>query len=107
MADMGPIDLNAVANGILVVIVGLLSWLGIKKGRDAKEEDSTPASRHVELAGAVIDNHKADQLIDAVNHNTHALRETSGIFEDIREELREVRNDIRALTMELVRGRRR
>lgn len=106
MADMGPIDLNAVANGILVVIVGLLSWLGINRGRKAKEEDEAPAARHVELAGAVIDSHKADQIIEAVNRNTNALRESAGLFEDIREELREIRGDIRALIMEIVRGRR-
>lgn len=105
MADMGPIDLNAVANGILVVIVGLLSWLGIKKGRDDKEKDEAPTARHVELAGAVIDSHKADQIIEAFNRNTHALRESAGLFDDIRDELRELRGDIRALITEIVRRR--
>ena len=105
------LKLDDIANGILIVIIGLLSWLGINRGRKAKAEDEVPsASRPMEIAGALIDSRKADQLIEALDRNTEArernteaLRHHGKLMAEAGESLREVNFEIRSMIKEIIR----
>lgn len=106
------IKLDDVANGILIIIVGLLSWLGINRGRRAKAEEDAPATKPMEIAGALIDSRKADQLIDALDRhsnelerNTEALSRHGKMIGEAAENLREVNFEIRSMTKEIIRSR--
>lgn len=70
-----------VAQGIVGIIIGLGIFLGRISGRRAKPE---PEPKQVELAGAVIDNRKAQELqasiavlAEALKENTQASRDTA------------------------------
>lgn len=110
---LSEIKLDDVANGILIVIIGLLSWLGINRGRKAaKAEEEAPATKPMEIAGALIDSRKAEQLIEAIDRNTEArdrnteaLKHHERMIEQAAEDLREVNSEIRRLTTEIIRAR--
>jgi len=56
------IDWEQVANGILIVITGILGYFGIRKGFAG----SAPAGNaSIAVAGAMIDAKKADEIIEA------------------------------------------
>lgn len=55
------------ANGLLVVIIGILTWLGINRGRSPRRSDVA------EVAGAIVDNSSIDRLTAAVEAQTTEL----------------------------------
>lgn len=72
------IDWEQVANGILIVITGILGYFGIRKGFAG----SAPAGNaSIAVAGAMIDDKKADEIIEAINHNTAAIEKMNANFE--------------------------
>lgn len=97
-------SLENVANGIVIIIVGLLSWLGINRGRKTKEKEEAP--RQVELAGAVIDGKRADQIIEALDRNTAALRIHAEAVFEVRAVVREAKNELRTMTTEIIRSQK-
>jgi hypothetical protein len=107
------LKLDDVANGILIVIIGLLSWLGINRGRKAKADDELPsATKPMEIAGALIDSRKADQLIEALDRhsqeldrNTEAIARHGKMISEAADNLREVNFEIRSMTKEIIRAR--
>lgn len=100
---LAEFKLDDVANGILVIIVGLLSYLGIRGGRKAKADDEAPA-KPLEIAGALIDSRKADQLIDALDRNTEAMNRHGKQLDDVGENVREAGHEIRSMTKEIIRA---
>lgn len=100
---LSEIKLDDVANGILFVIIGLLSWLGINRGKKAKAAEEPVATKPVEIAGALIDSRKADMLIEALDRNTEALRHHGKMIDQAAEDLREVNFEVRSMTKEIIR----
>ena len=95
--DWSTINFDNLANGLLAVIIGLLSWVGFKGGQKGKSN----SSENLELAGAIIDNKKADELIAAfedhielLKENTNALRR---LHDRVGEEMSETRSHMRDL----------
>lgn len=96
------IKFDDVANGILIIIVGILSYLGIQKGSGSSKKEEHEV-KHVELAGAVIDNRKADEIIQALHRNTEALHRNGQLAEKIRENLEETNQELRSMVLEIIR----
>lgn len=96
------VSLQDVANGLLAIIIGMVVWFGKRSG--SKPE----AAPHVELAGAVIDNRKANDLVrgfertaEALDDNTEASRSTAAGIAAIGAEVRAVRDEIRESNLRL------
>lgn len=60
-------EVENVANGVLVVVVGVLTWLGINRGRGAQKEGVA------EIAGAIVDNSAIDRMTAAIEAQTTEL----------------------------------
>lgn len=86
-------NLNDIANAFLVVVIGVLSWLGVRGGRGKVET--------AEIAGALVDNRSAEKLTliltdqieqlkahgHKVSRNTEAVNQLTGEIRDLREEI--------------------
>lgn len=100
---MPELQIHDIANGLLIVIIGVLSWLGINRGRRSKEEEAAKPQSALQVAGALIDGRQADKIVEAINKNTDIITIKIKISEDLHDAVRELRTDIRELTREIVR----
>ncbi len=89
-----PFTLEDAATGLLVLLGGILSWFGIQNGRKAAKTPGQGGD-FLELAGAVIDKDKADELISAVRENTRTLNHNVAAIDAFREGVDELRSDMR------------
>lgn len=101
--DWSTLNFENLANGLLAVIIGLLSWLGFKGGRKDKSGDGK--TENMELAGAVIDNKKADQLIEAFEDLGEAIKANSDALRRMHDRVGEEMSETRAHMRDLMRGK--
>lgn len=104
--NLAELDFENVANGALVFIVGLLSWLGIRGGRNAKPQTA-------EIAAGIIDAASATKISGAIEAHTaelHACRKQAERMERIGEEVGDaiasMTLEIRSLREELIRSKK-
>ncbi|MGE0231177.1 MAG: hypothetical protein AB7O39_03080 [Flavobacteriaceae bacterium] len=112
--DWATVDFENIANGLLILIVGLLSWLGIKGGRERK-----PQQRDVEVTGALVDGGAVKMLAEAVDalaveHKVNrqdaekmrqAIYKCADAFDRMTHEIHETRTEIRELGKSLMNRR--
>lgn len=93
----GNIDFVNVGNGLLAVVIGLLTYMGIRGGRKRTTD--------VEVAGAMVDNAAMTKLADAVREQTEAIEAGAREVHAHTAVMREHTAAIRALQVELIRRR--
>jgi len=98
-----------VANGMLALIVGFLSYLGYTKVKpsDPAKAPPSPPERRVGISGVLMDKRHAEQIIEAVNENTDAVRTKTSETMALTNAINELRSDLREITRELIRIDRR
>lgn len=103
------ITVESVANGMLAIIVGMLSWLGYRQVKPADPAKAHPPApeRRMEISGVLMDKRHAEQIIEAVNENTDAVRTKTSETVALANAINELRSDMRELTRELIRMDRR
>lgn len=101
--ELTPEQLSNISLGLLVIVTTVLGFIGSRFGRKARD---TPAET-LELAGAIIDSSKADEMILALDRTRHALDKNTAAVGEMRQDTSEVRQAIVNLTSELIRGGRR
>lgn len=111
-------NFEQIASGILVVALPVLAALGIINGKRRREREDAPDS--LAIAGAVIDNRKADELIASIGKlgdvlvkvegeiagNTKAIVENSRIGLKLHRDIEELRRETRDLTLQMVAHKR-
>lgn len=95
------------ANGVLIVIVGLLSYFGIRRGQGANE--AAPANPStIEVAGALVDSRSVDKLsgevagqsiaimtqTQAMKDQTRAIEANTRMMEDLKEDVSRAVTDL-------------
>lgn len=88
MLNWASVNFENFANGLLVIVVALISALGIRHGHKARTAPPAQKGEDFQLAGAVIDSVKVDELIAAFDRNTkevvafhEALRKNTVVVE--------------------------
>lgn len=127
--DMQGVDLEKLANALLILIVGVMGAFGVGQARRTKK--AQPDTETMELAGAVISDRAADRLIksmdalaasntmlthatnmdtDAKKALTKALEQASEALDgntevagEMRSDIKEVARDMRSMTTEMIR----
>lgn len=109
--DWSTVDFPNLANGLLVLIVGLLTFLGIRGGR---QKAARPME--AELAGALVDSGSVNRLTAAIEAQTmermagrqeakdgaHMLARR---LEALTKQLEELGEEVRNLREEMIRKR--
>lgn len=109
--DWGKIDYTNLANGILVFIIGLLTWLGIRGGR---QKAAQPVE--AQLAGAIVDSSSVRLLVDAIKEQTSVRQEGQKQAKDnahmlarrieaLADGCEEMTSELRSLREEMIRKR--
>lgn len=101
-------DYEGMANGLLIVITGILGWFGIRRGM--KSEGAKEAPKTLEIAGALVDSRAVEKLSGEVTGQAIAItaqaaatkdqtrvleRQTEAII-DLKDEVRELRHEMRS-----------
>ncbi|RAI01083.1 hypothetical protein DLJ53_17865 [Acuticoccus sediminis] len=101
------INLTEVFNGIMIVGALALAWVSRKLGTRTADGQGEP----MQLAGAVIDNSKAEQLEAAFVAHTEALEDNTRAIHQSRREtthaMESLEREIQDLTQETIRAGRR
>lgn len=111
--DFSSFTIENVANGLLFIIIGLLSWLGIKKGGERVK----PPEQVAEIAGALVDASSIAELVRAIREygeeqkqsraqskdNAKALERAIG---SLTKEVEELHTETGRLREEMIRGSR-
>lgn len=105
--SLPEITAEGIANGLLAFVVGMLSWLGYSRVK-AQPDKSLPASsgRHTAISGVPFVHQHAEQIIEAVNENTDAVRAKTSETVALTNAINELRSDVRELSRELIRQNR-
>lgn len=95
------ITIGNIANGIALLVFGILSGIGLYMGRKQQSSAGRPAPQGdtVEIAGALIDGQQARALTAALDRNTEAVTR-AGVHVD------DACREIRHLTDELIRSQK-
>ena len=91
----GNIDFVNVGNGLLAVIIGLLTYMGIRGGRKRPAE--------IEVASAMVDSVAVSRLAEAVREQTEVLEDGAREMHQHAAVLREHTAEVRALREEMIR----
>ena len=111
--DWGTLDFERLANGLLILIVGILSVFGIRGGQK-KAAEQQPAT--AEIAGALVDSSAVNRLTGAIEKqtvemsatraeakdNTHVLARR---IEGLSDQVDDLGSEVRALREEMIRKR--
>lgn len=106
--DWSVIDFEKAANGILILVTGLLGYFGIRKGLRAPSRSQENDGHTVEVAGALVDSAAVRQLSGeitgqaiaitdqsvAIKAQTEAIRESSRATLSLKEEVQELRHEM-------------
>lgn len=102
------LDLEKVANALVILVVGILSGLGFTRGRKAPPPPAATSS--VEIAGALVDSSSIKQAAIEISGMTGAMGEQNELLEksilamdrhrhavdDLTEQVRELRQAMQA-----------
>ncbi|WP_173087404.1 hypothetical protein [Devosia sp. 1635] len=87
------IDYEAFANGFLIVVTGLLTYMGVRKGVKAPEPEPEPPAQSFALKMAMIDNRAVEALAASVETlNATVMENNKLISKDIHD--REIREEV-------------
>lgn len=120
---MPILDYEGLANGLLILITGLLGYFGIRRGIRSAGETAAAVNAAAEpkgtiqVAGALIDSKKADELIKAfdrnviaktnleaaVRENTLATNQNNDAIGHVQQQIIHINGGIQALTLEIAR----
>jgi len=89
--------------GVGVAVAVVLGRLGFMQGKGTPEAGTERA----EIAGAVISDTKANEIVHVLHANTEALEANTNALERTREEIRDIERELADLRIELARGRGR
>ncbi len=98
--NWAAVNWEAFANGLLIVVVGLLSALGLRGGKKAADK---PKDETMQVLGAVIDNRKADELVRSIKDQTEAIKRNTETLRDMNRNMDETQRDMRDLCQALWR----
>ena len=85
------LDYEALANGLLVVITGLLGYFGIRRGIKKPETERSP--NDLELKLAMVDNRAINALAASVETLNATLQRTNTLMADEARE-REIEDEV-------------
>ncbi|GHA15021.1 hypothetical protein GCM10007989_07210 [Devosia pacifica] len=85
------LDYEALANGLLVVITGLLGYFGIRRGIKKPEAERSP--NDLELKLAMVDNRAINALAASVETLNATLQRTNTLMADEARE-REIEDEV-------------
>ncbi|RFC66430.1 hypothetical protein DYI37_03025 [Fulvimarina endophytica] len=100
------------ANGILIIVTGLLAYFGIKRGRSSGGEDEHSSAPTVQIAGALVDSRSVEKLsgevagqslaitsqVVALREQTEAIKDQTRAMRDLHQEVRDLSDLTRAIT---------
>ena len=104
-------QLSSVYNGLILFGSGLFAYLGVLLSKRASAPPAKAAATGdtMQIAGAIIDSRKANELIDsnlslmrALNENTRALEANSRSAEDFKDDIGGMRGEVGHLAREIV-----
>lgn len=103
-ANLSPEAIETISQIILGVIVLLASLLGINLGRNRKKNAEPDGELH-EIKGAIISDHKANEIIRITEENTRSnvelIAAIHGLRDGVRDAKQEIKDTLREFRLEL------
>lgn len=104
MFDWGSLNIEQVANGLLIVILGVLSYLGIRGGRRQQQHEDTTTGV---IAGALVDSTSIKMLCNSIDVFRNSLEGNSKAngyrLESMTSEIKELRRSVDDLANQIAR----